>query len=212
MKYYTAGKRVVYGGGGIMPDLFIPVDTQRMSDYYIDLLRKGVLNKFVMGKMNDERKKWMKKYPNFSDFLNEFKSNEAFMNEFYAFAEKEGIRRKNFKKDKGGSYVREMMNEMLKDTALDNVQTYNEYASNVLWSNEKMQEFLQKKAAEEDARQGESVMRSDEYLQAQLKALLARNLYGMRYYYESIKNIDEGYKIAVRTIRNAELFEKNGIR
>jgi hypothetical protein len=116
--------------------------------------------------------------------------------------------RRNFKKDKGNIYVREMMNEMLKDTTLDTVQTYEEYALNVLWSNEKMQEFLQKKAAEEDAVQQESAARSDEYLQAQLKALLARNLYGMRYYYESIKNIDEGYKIAVRTIKNKQLFKE----
>jgi carboxyl-terminal processing protease len=212
MKYYTAGKRVVYGGGGIMPDLFIPVDTQRISDYYVDLLRKGILNKFVMGKMNDERKKLMKKYPTFNDFQQKFKTDKAFMDEFYAFAEKEGVVHKNFKKDKGVYYVREMMNEMLKDTTLDTVQTYEEYAANVLWSNEKMQEFLQQKANEEDSRQQESIARSDEYLQAQLKAILARNLYGMRYYYESIKYIDEGYKIAVRTIKNAALFETNGIK
>jgi hypothetical protein len=212
MKYYTEGKRVVYGGGGIMPDLFIPVDTQRISDYYVDLLRKGVMNKFVMSKMNDERKKLTRKYPTFNDFQRDFKTDEAFMNNFYAFAEKEGVRRKIFKKDKGISYVREMMNEMLKDTLLDTVQTYKEYASGVLWSNEKMQEFINKKASEEDARQQESTTHSDKYLQAQLKALLARNLYGMRYYYESIKEIDEGYKIAVRTIRNAELFEKNSIK
>ncbi|MDR2556960.1 MAG: S41 family peptidase [Bacteroidales bacterium] len=212
MKYYTAGKRVVYGGGGIMPDLFIPIDTQLVSDYYVDLRRKGVINKFVMGKMNDERKKLIKGYPTFNDFQRGFKTDEAFMSEFYDFAQKEGVTRKNFQKDKGAFYVREMMDEMLKDTMLNKVQTYEEYASGVLWSNEKMQEFLQAKSAEEDARQQESVVRSDEYLQAQLKALFARNLYGMRYYYESIKNIDEGYKIAVRTIHNAALFEENGIK
>ncbi|MDR0618390.1 MAG: S41 family peptidase [Bacteroidales bacterium] len=212
MKYYTSGKRVVYGGGGIMPDLFIPVDTQLMSDYYVDLRRKGVINKFVMDKMNDERKKLLRKYLSFNDFQREFKTDEIFMDEFYAFAEKEGVVHKNFKKDKGIFYVREMMNEMLKDTMFDTVQTYREYVLNILWSNEKMQEFLQEKAAKEDSLQQESVVHSDRYLQAQLKATLARNLYGIRYYYESIKDIDEGYKIAVRTIRNEELFNNNGIR
>jgi carboxyl-terminal processing protease len=207
MKYYTAGKRVVYGGGGIMPDLFIPVDTQRISDYYVDLLRKGTLNKFVMQMMDDDRKKLLKKYRDFKSFQENFKTDDVFMDEFYAFAKKEGVERKNWKKDKALTYIRDMVNEMVKDTTLDNAETYQEYAERVLWSNKKMEEYLQKKAREEDERQKESVAHSDEYLQAQLKALIARNLYGMRYYYESIKNIDEGYKIALRTIRNEELFK-----
>lgn len=48
LKYKTHGGRTVYGGGGIMPDIFVPMDTMRLSDYYIDVRAKGLLNQFPM--------------------------------------------------------------------------------------------------------------------------------------------------------------------
>ena len=48
LKYTTAHGRTVYGGGGIMPDVFVPMDTMRLSDYYISLRGKGLLNSFPM--------------------------------------------------------------------------------------------------------------------------------------------------------------------
>ena len=46
LRYRTAHGRTVYGGGGIMPDVFVPMDTMRLSDYYISLRGKGLLNTF----------------------------------------------------------------------------------------------------------------------------------------------------------------------
>ena len=46
LKYTTAHGRTVYGGGGIMPDVFVPIDTMRLSDYFISLRGKGLLNTF----------------------------------------------------------------------------------------------------------------------------------------------------------------------
>ena len=48
LKYTTAHGRTVYGGGGVMPDVFVPLDTMRLSDYYISLRGKGILNSFPM--------------------------------------------------------------------------------------------------------------------------------------------------------------------
>ena len=49
LKYQTlTRKRTVYGGGGIMPDIFVPLDTSEITDYYRDLIRKGVLNRFAL--------------------------------------------------------------------------------------------------------------------------------------------------------------------
>ena len=48
LKYRTAHGRTVYGGGGVMPDVFVPMDTMRLSDYYISLRGKGLLNSFPM--------------------------------------------------------------------------------------------------------------------------------------------------------------------
>ena len=47
LKYKTDGGRTVYGGGGIMPDIFIPVDTAYNSKLYTNLVRKGALNRFT---------------------------------------------------------------------------------------------------------------------------------------------------------------------
>ena len=46
LKYKTAGGRTVYGGGGIMPDIFVPMDTTPATRYYRDCRRKGLLNQF----------------------------------------------------------------------------------------------------------------------------------------------------------------------
>ena len=49
MKYSTlANGRTVYGGGGIMPDVFIPMDTTRYSDYHRDIVAKGLVNRVAM--------------------------------------------------------------------------------------------------------------------------------------------------------------------
>ena len=48
LKYKTMHGRTVYGGGGVMPDIFVPMDTMRLTDYYISLRGKGLLNTFPM--------------------------------------------------------------------------------------------------------------------------------------------------------------------
>ena len=45
-KFITAGGRTVYGGGGIMPDIFVPEDTTGVTSYYIDAVNKGLIQKF----------------------------------------------------------------------------------------------------------------------------------------------------------------------
>ncbi|KWW30947.1 MAG: carboxyl-terminal processing protease [bacterium P3] len=48
LRYTTASGRTVYGGGGIMPDIFVPMDTMRLSDYYIAIRSKGLVNSFPL--------------------------------------------------------------------------------------------------------------------------------------------------------------------
>ncbi len=86
LKYLTNAKRTVYGGGGIMPDVFIPVDTTIFSEYYRDLLRKGILNEFALTYVDKNRKRLMARYPTVTPFKDGFHTDEAFMDEFFAFA------------------------------------------------------------------------------------------------------------------------------
>ena len=56
LKYKTAHGRTVYGGGGIMPDVFVPMDTMRLTDYFISLRGKGLFNSLPLQWADAHRK------------------------------------------------------------------------------------------------------------------------------------------------------------
>ncbi len=91
LKYYTNLKRVVYGGGGIVPDVFVPIDTTMNSPYYRDLLRKGVLNEFTLTYTDNNRKALLTEYPTIDAFKNNFKIDTKMTDEFFAFADKHEV-------------------------------------------------------------------------------------------------------------------------
>jgi carboxyl-terminal processing protease len=87
LKYFTAKHRVVYGGGGIMPDVFIPWDSTPITDYYLDIRRNNLVNVVVGDYVDKNRKELEKKYPDFNTFNKEFVANEAFMKLFFDAAD-----------------------------------------------------------------------------------------------------------------------------
>ena len=56
-------KRTVYGGGGIMPDIFVPLDTAGSSPYHRDLIARGILNTFIISLVDNDRKALLARYP-----------------------------------------------------------------------------------------------------------------------------------------------------
>jgi carboxyl-terminal processing protease len=69
LKYFTnLKKRAVYGGGGILPDVFVPLDTTENSTYFSELLRTGVNNDWVMIYVNANRTDLLAKYPDVKSF------------------------------------------------------------------------------------------------------------------------------------------------
>jgi carboxyl-terminal processing protease len=92
IKYHTSKGRIVYGGGGIMPDVFIPLDTTAVTDYYLDIRRKNVLNLFVGDYVDKNRRGLQKDYPDFDQFDKKFIIDDAFMKDFLALAEKQGVK------------------------------------------------------------------------------------------------------------------------
>jgi carboxyl-terminal processing protease len=87
LKYFTPANRVVYGGGGIMPDIFIPWDSTWISDYYTELRRKGVLNQFTVQYVDNHREDILYEFPEVKDYISDFTLDEAFMKDFISFAE-----------------------------------------------------------------------------------------------------------------------------
>ena len=72
LKFKTDGGRTVYGGGGIMPDIFIPVDTAYNSKLYTNLVRKGALNRFTTDYGLKHREEIKAQYGDFERFNKEF--------------------------------------------------------------------------------------------------------------------------------------------
>ncbi len=83
--------RIVYGGGGIMPDLFIPIDTTPNTDYYASLIRKGILNRFVLHYVDQNRDRLERKYRDFENYLDNFQVTDEIMEELKEFAYQEEL-------------------------------------------------------------------------------------------------------------------------
>lgn len=110
-RYYTLkNHRTVYGGGGITPDLFVPVDTNFYSTYYRDIVAKGVLNKFVLGYVDANRKAVKRQYPALDDFISRFDVGPAMIDALVEKATADSIRY-----DEGGmAKSRETMRTIIK--------------------------------------------------------------------------------------------------
>ncbi len=91
--YYTNSKRVVRGGGGIMPDVFVPLDTTSNSQFYTDLLRKNVLNDFTLSYVDNHRNELRSRYPNIESFKSGFVLDDKMWNDFLALGEKAGVKK-----------------------------------------------------------------------------------------------------------------------
>ena len=77
LRYKTkVSGRTVYGGGGIMPDLFIAVDTTMFSDYYRDLVASGSVNRTIINYEDKNRAALKAKYPDYKTFASQFKATD----------------------------------------------------------------------------------------------------------------------------------------
>ena len=64
--------RTVYGGGGIMPDRFVPIDTVSYTKYHRELVAKGAVNQANLYFIDNYRKQWEKQYPTFAKYQKSF--------------------------------------------------------------------------------------------------------------------------------------------
>lgn len=72
-------ERDIYGGGGIYPDSFVPLDTTEYTKYYRNIMAKGILNKFVIRYVDSHRKEIQKKYKNDDAFVNGFEVSQEML-------------------------------------------------------------------------------------------------------------------------------------
>ncbi len=92
LKYLTPGGRVVYGGGGIMPDIFVPLATDSNMAYYNRLINRGIVYDFAFD-YTDSHREDLNQYQSVKDFDTQFEITAKMFDDFLAFAEKEGVAR-----------------------------------------------------------------------------------------------------------------------
>jgi len=152
-KFKTAGGRIVYGGGGITPDVFVALDTSFNAEYINTAISKGLMNRFALMYYDRNSLTIKKKYPLFEQFNKNFQAETEMLKDFKIFALKEGLK--------------------------ENPKKFS--------------------------------VKSDKYLAMQLKALIARQLYGRSYYFAVANILKEEYVKAIELI-NSDQFEKLSIR
>ena len=92
LKYETRLRgRTVYGGGGIVPDVFVPLDTTDNSAYFSSILRKGLDNRYALTYVDNRRAELEAAYPTEDVFLENFEITERMLEDFQAFAAEEGV-------------------------------------------------------------------------------------------------------------------------
>ncbi|MDZ7742676.1 MAG: S41 family peptidase [Bacteroidota bacterium] len=91
LKYITPAGKVVYGGGGIMPDIYVPLEKDSMLVFYNKLLRRGLLYQFAFD-YTDVHRDEFKEFDSYRDFNNKFEVSNKLFREFLAYAEDKKVK------------------------------------------------------------------------------------------------------------------------
>ncbi len=92
LKFYTLkNKRAVYGGGGITPDVFVPLDTSSYTKYHGQLVRKNILGQFTLRYIDKNRKALKQDYASFKEFNERFSVSDALFGELVSYAEEQKL-------------------------------------------------------------------------------------------------------------------------
>jgi carboxyl-terminal processing protease len=92
LEFKTIGGRPVYGGGGVMPDIFIPRDTTGITSYYSNVVNTGVLYQFSLT-YSDKNHDILKSFGNYND-LYEYLKQQPLIHEFADYAASKGIKKR----------------------------------------------------------------------------------------------------------------------
>ena len=94
LKYQTLKKhRTVYGGGGIMPDYFVPLDTMRYTKYHRELSAKSIIINANLKYATKHRKALLKKYATYEEFDRDYAVPQSLLDEIFAEGDKQKVKR-----------------------------------------------------------------------------------------------------------------------
>ena len=203
LKFETMKRhRTVYGGGGIMPDLFVPMDTTHYAVYYNDLVRRGVISTFVMDYLDANRAALKNQYPTFEQFKQNFQISDKMYNELTAFAKKEGVvdSAKLFLATRLEVFAEQKENE------IDSLYNSIDDLKNLEKLNQMLTDFVnesyQKSVSERNSQMAPQLIKT--YMLFEL----ARNLYGYGDAYRYILEDDATFLKACEVMKDDKVFRK----
>lgn len=124
LKFQTlVSGRSVYGGGGIMPDIFVPLDTSSYNQYYNRLRRTNVVYDFVLDYVDNNRGTLRNQYRNFETFRTQFEVTNDMIEEIVALGEAEGVERD----DESLSFTLDTMKKEIKALIARDIFSRNEF-------------------------------------------------------------------------------------
>ncbi len=132
--------RTVYGGGGIMPDFFVPLDTTQYTLFHRQLAAKGVIINTSLKYIDKNRRQLSKQYTSFEDFRAGFNVPQEVVDDVVAEAEKQNVKPKN---DEELQQTLPMLRTQLKALIARDLWDMNEYFAIINEQNHIVQRALQ---------------------------------------------------------------------
>jgi len=122
LRFKTPKGKVVYGGGGIMPDIYVPIEKDSLLKYYNKVVNKGSVFQFAFDYTDKYRKKLV--YKTFAEFNKSFMITDDIYGEFVRYAEKDGVRREGKNLQLSDSRIKTLLKAYIGRNILDNAGFY----------------------------------------------------------------------------------------
>lgn len=198
-------KRTVYGGGGIMPDYFVPVDTAHASALLRELNAYGITYKYTTQLIDENRALYKKQYPAFEDFNKKFVVTDLMINNLIALYKKDMAENKKSVPENEEKQTADVKNEEIEiggvsyKLSKEQIESLNKLLGR---TETNIDEDLPKDRISGD------LVKSGSIIRAQIKALVARDIFGESEYYQVINKEIGAYNKAVEIISDEWIYGK----
>ncbi|MBN1198233.1 MAG: PDZ domain-containing protein [Bacteroidales bacterium] len=119
LKFTTPGGKVVYGGGGIIPDIFVPMERNESLTYYTQLINKGILYRYAFD-FTDQHRKELSHFTSFADFNRQFQVTDEMYRNMIDYADRYGVKRERQDLQLSDNRARVMVKAYIGRNILDN--------------------------------------------------------------------------------------------
>lgn len=212
LKYETlVNKRTVYGGGGVMPDIFIKLDTSKHYVYLNELSRKSVILNFTTGYIDRNRETIKTQYPTFKQFKEQFELSDNDMKALFEEGEKNNVSTeiKDTVSVIVSAFTRQL--ELAKEKtptsgSVKSQPTFEQFSDNFKITD--TEKFFNETIAAEEKRRKESIEFITPIIKRQVKAIIARDLYTKDSLYEILNEDDKAIEKALEIIDNSKEYER----